>query len=282
MTTAVGEPSPRRAPTAAADPGVKPCELIRRASGFCPFPRHHLAQPSRWRRLVVRWLVLLLGLNGISTAAQVYRCEDASGAISYADRPCSGAAERQSEVRTVPTITASPAVKPEARPRTQPLPYRRPARVEVPPLPNSNLADLTGALPKDARGRPILATTGPGGADLVLERSKEPRPVNALARCSLLVSHCHAPGRRELDACFFSVPRCRTNEPWREAEACCPEACWQRYEAVRERGQSPLAAFDEALFGRESCFPGLRSGGVDGADGQGASSAPIAPSDAGG
>ncbi len=209
--------------------------------------------------VAVRGVAVLLCLSGLPVGAQVYRCQDGVGAISYSDQPCRGAEQRRLEVKT--TAPNQPVVSPEpdTGPPAPAAPYRRPERVVVPPAPKTDLAGLTDALPKDAQGRPVLATTGPGGADLVLEKRKEPGPVNALARCSLLVTNCHLPGQRELDACFFSVPRCRTGEPWKEADACCPEACWQRYESARQRGQSPLAAFDGALFCRESCFPGLRS-----------------------
>ncbi len=210
---------------------------------------------------ILIWSLAFAWALAATVQAQVYRCKDAAGSTSYSDRPCAGPGVQQVEIPASRSPAGeSPPVGVSDGAASQPATYRRPARVEVPPLPQTDLGALTSALPKDAQGRPIVGSSGPGGASLVLEQQKEPGPVNALARCSALVTYCYAPGERELDACFFSVPRCATAQPWKESDACCPDACWDRYEAARKEGRPPLAAFDAALFREGGCVPGLRSG----------------------
>ncbi len=121
--------------------------------------------------------------------------------------------------------------------------------VDVPPLPD---VDLSG-LPRDDAGRIILGSTGEGS--LVLEET-DAGPVQALARCSVLVTNCVSPGARTLDQCFASVRRCETDAPWAEAP-CCPSACVTAYQTRRASGAGPITAYDQALFGPPSCVPGI-------------------------
>jgi hypothetical protein len=162
--------------------------------------------------------------------AELNKCQDASGRITYTDQPCAS------------TSTATPAA-------------RAPKRVEVAPPPQT---DLSG-LPKDAQGRPILSRSG--DATLVLEPRGAPGPTNVLAACSSMVTRCYKPGERELDDCFASAPRCTSARPWEDPayKPCCPEACWRQYDARRKAGASPQRALDQALFGggspAQSCLP---------------------------
>jgi hypothetical protein len=175
----------------------------------------------------------------VFAAAATYKCQDASGRVSYSDQPCKGAAS--TELKT----ESRPAAPP--RPTSTAQPYRRPEPVVVPPLPK---VDVSG-LPKDEKGNPILTQTP--GASIVLVKGKR-TAVNVLAACSVLVSRCYKPGERELDACFMSAPRCASERPWEDPAytPCCPTACWNQYEARRVAGATPLAAFDGALYGGES------------------------------
>lgn len=178
---------------------------------------------------MVAWVVLLL--LAPSAHAELNKCQDASGRVTYTDQACPSTS----------TSTATPAA-------------RAPRRVEVAPPPQADLS----ALPKDAQGRPILSRSG--DAALVLEK-RAPGPTNVLAACSSMVTRCYKPGERELDDCFASAPRCTSARPWEDpaAQPCCPEACWRQYETRRKAGASPMAALDQALFGggspAQSCLP---------------------------
>jgi hypothetical protein len=169
-------------------------------------------------------LIVGLPLATGQVGADMNKCRDAQGRVTYTDAPCPGAAGVGQ-------------------------------RVEVPPLPKADISSL----PRDAQNRPILNQSG--GAAIVLAPREKPGPANALAACSALVTRCVVPGRRELDDCFLSAPRCASARPWEEVpyKPCCTEACWQRYQGLRQAGQAPLKAFDLALFGAGSvdagCLP---------------------------
>jgi len=178
----------------------------------------------------------------LAVAAATYRCQGADGKLGYSDRPC------PTTEKTAGTLSSSGA-RAEA-------PYVRPAPVEVPPL---QKADVSG-LQKDAQGRPAVGAD-PGGTSVALDKSK-PGPLQILAACSALVTRCVNPPARSLDACFLSAPRCTSPKPWVEADgntACCPQACWERYESLRKSGRAPIAALDNALYGSgdstKSCLP---------------------------
>lgn len=194
--------------------------------------------------------VLSGGVSGFVEAG-AYACKEDSGRMSFSDRPCAAQSGREETRVPHPPDPLPPATLNAGAPP----PYRPPGAVDVPPLPDA--AELVSALPKNAHGQPVLGSTGPAGAELVLERTQQRGPLQVLAACSSLVSRCYRPGERELDACFFSAPRCRTEEPWRESVPCCPESCWDAYEQARKRGQAPLTAFDSVLFGAESCVSGV-------------------------
>ena len=183
-----------------------------------------------WMAALAALLALLL-LAASAAHAELNKCQDASGRVTYTDQACP----------TTSTATPAPAVRP-------------PKRVEVAPPPQPDLS----ALPKDAQGRPILSRSG--DAALVLEK-RAPGPTNVLAACSSMVTRCYKPGERELDDCFASAPRCTSARPWEDsaAQPCCPEACWRQYETRRKAGAAPMAALDQALFGggspAQSCLP---------------------------
>jgi len=127
-------------------------------------------------------------------------------------------------------------------------PYGAPDAVDVPALPVVDVSKL----PKDDAGRPLLLD-GPRVSIAVGPAWKN--SASALARCAAMVTHCVDLPTKTLDACMFSVPRCKTDKPWDEATACCPTACWDRYELLRKAGVSPIASFDQVLFVK-SCMPG--------------------------
>lgn len=116
----------------------------------------------------IRTAFALLLMFPVIAGAATYKCQDASGRVTYTDKAC---AEGETGSRPV-AIPAPPA--PAPAPRTEPqgvqprndkaiAPYQRPKRVEGPPLAKFDAS----ALPKDARGRPILVQTR--DASLVLD-----------------------------------------------------------------------------------------------------------------
>lgn len=185
-------------------------------------------------RRAPKWLLAGIGallLLASPAHAELNKCQDASGRVTYTDQTCPSMA----------TSTSTPAA-------------RAPKRVEVAPPPQ---ADLSG-LPKDAQGRPILSRSG--DATIVLEK-RAPGPTNVLAACSSMVTGCYKPGERELDDCFASAPRCTSARPWEDPafKPCCPEACWRQYDAQRKAGVTAQRALYQALFGggpaAQSCVP---------------------------
>jgi hypothetical protein len=82
--------------------------------------------------------------------------------------------------------------------------------------------------------------------------------LTAVGTCTDLITYCFEPGARSLDTCVDAAPRCKTSEPWKEAD-CCPSACTDAYSQARRQGQEPIAAFEKAFFLEPDCFPGIRS-----------------------
>lgn len=208
--------------------------------------------------------MLALATFALPAAAALYKCQDASGRVTYSDQPCPTGQTLQRQIETPAPARPPPAPATASGgggAATKPggdaaaAPYRRPQRVDVPPLPPVDLSHL----PTDAQGRPVIARSG--GAEIVAEKQANRTPVNVLAACSVLVSRCVKPPERTLDACFFSAPRCASAQPWNDPAytPCCPDECWNRYERQRIAGRSPLAALDAALFGGDgagsSCIP---------------------------
>jgi hypothetical protein len=84
-------------------------------------------------------------------------------------------------------------------------------------------------------------------------------PITAMAACTTLINGCLSPPTRGLDECFAAVPRCTTDKPWEEARSCCPNACAERYQALRAEGHTALDAYQSLLFNKDRCMPGLRA-----------------------
>lgn len=159
----------------------------------------------------------LLAVVALASAeAETFRCVGADGKVSYSDRRCE---------------------------------------------PGSQAAGIIGSsgvrapLPAEA-----AATTAPGkaggvsgvvhGGTIVLEPGK-PGPAHVLAACGTLVAHCASPTGKSLDTCFAAAPRCASAQPWLDggSMACCPQACRERYDALRKAGKPEMQAFDQTLNG---------------------------------
>jgi hypothetical protein len=223
---------------------------------------------DRTNRRRLRPQTLLLFVRGLATIGTIVisffasspadtmnKCRDNAGRVTYADQPCEMSGLSRDAAPARPSSAPDKTIVTSPAPSAKVPDYQPPQTVEVPPLPD---VDVSG-LPKDERGRPIVSQTP--GALLVLEKS-EPGPVQALARCSSLVTRCVEPGKRDLDTCVMSAPRCTTDKPWQETTPCCPPVCWERYDIERKSGKTPLAAYDRVFFGENTCIPNLRRSGV--------------------
>ncbi len=120
----------------------------------------------------------------------------------------------------------------------------------LPPLPDINPG---GVLPKDGAGRPLLIQVA--GSALSLDFSA-PDAINALGTCADLLTYC-VDATRTLDTCMAGVTVC-PGKPAEAKEPCCPQKCVDEYDKARKAGTAPIAAFDEALFGAQSCLPDAR------------------------
>lgn len=143
-------------------------------------------------------LLLSLGAPG-----DIYRCADASGVLSYQDKPCStGASARLATAGTDAAATQ--------RALQQWLDQQRGSRAPTPraqPLP-----------------APVPLTFG------------GPISEAQLAVCSERFLGC-AHGKAEImDGCVARLPRCSASL----GSGCCPQACVSRYQALRQAG-NPLA-----------------------------------------
>ncbi|HZH78721.1 MAG TPA: hypothetical protein VEY88_22015 [Archangium sp.] len=127
-------------------------------------------------------------------------------------------------------------------------------KLQIPALPKVDLPSVP--LPKLNTGNLVLIETSGGGLQL------DPRgndAITALGACADLVTYCFEPGERTLDECVEAVPQCKTSRPWQESEACCPAACLDAYAKTREKGQEPIASFEQVFFTQPDCFPGVRA-----------------------
>jgi len=144
---------------------------------------------------------------------------------------------------------APPAPPPSAPPAPTPpppTPYPRP--------PSVSAEDLARVLPRDADGRPIVATVD--GTALTMGPARID-PIGAAAACRDLKNDCmQVTG--DGDTCIATVKRCATAEPWLEAEACCAAACVDAYQEQRRLGASPVAANSAVFSSTHECFPGLQ------------------------
>jgi hypothetical protein len=144
-----------------------------------------------------------------------------------------------------------PASPPETPSASAPTPT---SPSTYPQAPTVSPEDLARVLPKDAEGRPILATVD--GTNLTLGE-KRVDAIGAAAACRDLGASC-VMATGDLDRCVRTGRTCSTNTPWLESAACCPTACVDAYSEERRLGASPLEA-DAAVFGStHECFPGLQ------------------------
>lgn len=112
--------------------------------------------------------------------------------------------------------------------------------------------DVLAALPKNAKGEPILIATPK--VQITYDASRKTQ-INAIAACTGWIASCYKPGEREIDDCARSVPVCQTETPWLETGACCPSACFDKYRAARLAGRPSANAVIDNYINDASCFP---------------------------
>lgn len=208
-----------------------------------------VAVGAGWRSVAV----LLLGLSTLTSASAAYRCVAASGKVSYSDRPCenveqSGGRIHSSGVR-VPTRAQAQAAAQAASTAQQ--------AADAAASNDSGRAKAAVASAPDAPPRSPTPRSTTGGASPVALDGKALGPSHVLAACSMLVSHC-AGADKTLDTCFKGAPRCTSAKPWADGGslACCPQACVERYAALRQAGEPEMPALEQTLHivnGQPSC-----------------------------
>ncbi len=126
---------------------------------------------------------------------------------------------------------------------------------KLPKIDPPDLDPSSWSLPKTEGG--LWEIIEVAGSRLALNPAQED-PITAVGRCADLVTGCYE-GGSTLDACVASARACRTQEPWKEDDDCCPSACATAFEAERKLGTAPLEAFEKAFFTAPDCFPGVRA-----------------------
>jgi hypothetical protein len=119
------------------------------------------------------------------------------------------------------------------------------------------LPDFT-ALGLPPRGDGTYSFMGVPNADFAIDPNLKD-PITALGRCTSWIVACLSPSTRLLDDCARSAPACATDQPWLEAQRCCPSACFTAFESLRRQGASAGLALRTVYFKDASCFPGVRA-----------------------
>lgn len=149
----------------------------------------------------------------------LYRCTDASGTVSYQDKPCPAGSTTRFKGRT-------DGGSKELREMRQWLEQFR-----------DRPRAVTGAPP--ARKETPASTSGSTAGAAPLSPATERR----LAACSERFLACADGDAARMDACVARVTRCAAS-----GTACCPDECITRYQRLRQRGDPLAAAVRGALL----------------------------------
>ncbi len=162
---------------------------------------------------------------------------------------------RQPDARQ-PDARQPDARQPDARQSDAQAPDARPVDAQAP----------DAQAPDAAVGDPfhpdlgVLGDAGllplPDGGRLEIDPAQRD-PVTAYGFCAQLVLDCSR-ARGEDPDCVRGVRRCATDEPWNEDEPCCPAACVDAYDQLRDAGVGHVEAMLHVFAEDRSCFPGLR------------------------
>jgi hypothetical protein len=183
--------------------------------------------------------ILLLAFGLFATGAEgksIFKCTLADGKVTFRDTPCEAQGAQQQQQVAGHAAPQAPPAEPTER-QAKPLDIGGQAGCTHVVVPASKGAIAPKAAPND---------------------HAQPGPMTVASACSTLVNECYGSGddpKKTYDACFNSVPRCKTGRPWEEGQACCPESCLAAYSELRKQCLEPHAAAEQALF-REQCVPG--------------------------
>lgn len=163
-------------------------------------------------------LPAMLTLMALVAPGDIYRCQDASGRLSYQDTPCSSGSSAR-----LPQGEDGAASQ---RALQQWLDQQR-GHAAAP-----THGDEGKAAP---RPRPLLHPDSP-----VSEAQ--------LAGCSERFLHCASHDAQAMDRCIGQLPRCSRQG----SGACCPQACIDRYQTLRKDGSNLASAVRLALLDPDS------------------------------
>jgi hypothetical protein len=108
-------------------------------------------------------------------------------------------------------------------------------------------------LPTNEDGDYVLVSQG----DAQLVANPDDRDaISAAAECGAVVLACLAPDRNLL-GCLQNVPTCDSDTPWTGDGFCCDASCEDAYVELRLDGAVEADALSGAVFGPNSCMPGV-------------------------
>jgi hypothetical protein len=83
--------------------------------------------------------------------------------------------------------------------------------------------------------------------------------IDAHQACVSMILECLRHTKRTT-GCVERAPRCRAVERGEGAEACCPPACIDAYQARVEQGAEEVVTFADIFIKHPTCFPGVPIG----------------------
>ncbi len=236
----------------------------------------------RMMLLAIVWLLLAAELV---VAADVHKCRDAQGRVSYSDHPCPDDASTMATRSTdrAPTVAGMRPLCDEVE-----LDWvidgetLKAMRAQFTMAQKKELALMAWAFAygrgrepptrwyHSRRGDVHVCALGKNGketeyaigtqGELVRFRSGRGKwlndpgtPTARLVQCTELITRCAEQAPRTIDRCVAEAPVCGNAV----AGACCPNQCKTAYRAQRDAGTSPISALDEVFFGATSCVPGV-------------------------
>lgn len=162
-------------------------------------------------------LPLLLLSLALGAPGDIYRCADASGKLSFQDRPCVQGSSTQLARHGEDPATSERELR-------QWLDHYR---LKQPHSGGQGNVDQSNPAPRDRY---------PTDAGVVTEAQ--------LAMCSERFLDCAHGDAAAMDACVDQLPRCSAAG----GAPCCPQACVSRYQALRSDGQELATSVRLALL----------------------------------
>ena len=160
-------------------------------------------------------LTMIVLVAALGAPGEIYRCQNASGAVSFQDKPCAGAASA-SRISAGNDSAASQLALQQWLDA-----YRQRA-------------------PSASRSTAPARTYQRAGVGSVGGAVSEAQ----LAMCSERFLHCARGDGAAMDRCVDALPRCGASG----AAPCCPQACVSRYQGLRADGQPMANAVRLALL----------------------------------